>query len=746
VRPRAPLLVALAVLTTAAAPGVSHSRAIASAADRDANGIFDSLDAKLARAGASGRMRVIVSLKHRATPAAVAGLEEAVGGTVQVRARYSIIPAFAATMTKRQIELTAAQPGVAHVELDGVTHAFNDQSEASFGVTKARIDDPALDGQGLVAAVVDTGIDTSHVDLNGGKVVAFADCTRAVPASCVDAPAYDDNGHGTHVSATIAGDGEGTPDHRYQGVAPRANLVGVKVLAADGSGSEDQLVSGVQWVVDHRLTYGIKVLSVSLGGGECTDGLEASSQALNAAVAAGITVAVAAGNSGPSSCTVAWPGGASEAITVGAMADTGASAPGCSREDCRDGFKEAFFSSRGPTGDGRVKPDVSAPGVDITSAAAGTGNGYVALSGTSMATPFVAGVALLMLDQNPALTPAQIKQALMGTAVDWGAPGADNTYGAGRLDAYAALRAVGAPIASPPAAPAHLSFEGSLPPAGGWTDVPLDVVGTGFPLAATFVGPSGAARLTLLNSSRAAVAASLPPADEQQELGYQPPSSGRYLLRITSVGSGGSYVLDLSGAFSVVPTNVAAPAILGVARERATLTALAGAWASTVPLRSYSFVWQRCARNATRCRAIPRATSATYRARRADVGKALRVVVTASNHVGSASARSSPLVISALRARNRKPPTISGIAKVGQTLRAQSGVWAGTRPLTFRYQWSRCGSKSCQPVGGATQTTYTLRRIDVGERLRVRLGASNARLLGGGQASRTSQPTRIVGR
>ena len=122
------------------------------------------------------------------------------------------------------------------------------------------------------------------------------------------------------------------------------------------------------------------------------------------------------------------------------------------------GFYLASFSSRGPTLDGRIKPDVVAPGVSVTSAAANTTNGYAIYSGTSMATPFVVGVSLLMRDANPSLTPQQIKDAITSTAEDWGPAGPDGDYGAGRLDAYAALRSVGAPLGATGAdrAGAHL--------------------------------------------------------------------------------------------------------------------------------------------------------------------------------------------------------------------------------------------------------------------------------------------------
>ena len=215
------------------------------------------------------------------------------------------------------------------------------------------------------------------------------------------------------------------------------------------------VTAGIDWVVANKATYGIEAINLSLGTAGCSNGSDATSLAVNNAHNQGIVVGVAAGNSGPGTCTIGSPGAAANALTVGAMADMGV-----------NGFKQAYFSSRGKTADGRLKPDVSAPGVSITSAAAGTGNGYTIFSGTSMATPFTVGVALLMRDANPAFTPQQVKSTITGTAVDWARGGDDKTpgttgqdidYGWGRLDGYAAIEAAkGVDIGTPPPGPTHL--------------------------------------------------------------------------------------------------------------------------------------------------------------------------------------------------------------------------------------------------------------------------------------------------
>ena len=237
-------------------------------------------------------------------------------------------------------------------------HALNDSAQASFGVTKARIDDPALDGDGdgnpnvycpadLVAAVIDTGIDASHVDLDGGKVLAWKDYVngRTTP--------YDDNGHGSHVSGTIAGDGDGRADHLYKGVAP-----GGRPHRPQGAGLGRQrlfsdVISALDWIVANKATYGIEAANLSLGANGCNNGTDLTSQAIHArgrgrASSSRSRPATPA----PGTCTVGTPGAAPAALTVGAMTDP---EPG--------GFYLASFSSRGPTADGRIKPDVVAPGV-----------------------------------------------------------------------------------------------------------------------------------------------------------------------------------------------------------------------------------------------------------------------------------------------------------------------------------------------------------------------------------------------
>ncbi len=385
----------------AAPPG--HPGAVK--ADLDGNKLFDDLEAKLVGLPDDGKLSAIVTLTAGASSTRIEALTKRIGH-FPVSHRLSLIDAFAATLSKGQINALARTPEVIHVEENSEVNTTNDGSKPSFGLTKAQMDS-GLDGDGdgspnvysrndLVAAVLDTGLDAAHRDLDGGKVIGFKDFVNGRTAP------YDDHGHGTHVAATLAGDGEARADRLYRGVAPAAALVGVKVLNSYGSGSMADVAAALDWVVANKTTYGIEAINLSLATTGCANGTDATSTAVNRAHDYGLLVAVAAGNRGPGTCTIGAPAAASKAITVGAMADSATNTG-------EFGFRQTYFSGRGPTADGRIKPDISGPGLYITSAKFGTADAYTTMSGTSMATPFVAGVALLMREVNPGLTPQQVK-------------------------------------------------------------------------------------------------------------------------------------------------------------------------------------------------------------------------------------------------------------------------------------------------------------------------------------------------
>ncbi len=254
------------------------------------------------------------------------------------------------------------------------------------------------DGTGTKVAVLDTGIDTTHPDLDGGKVIAAQNFSS-------DSDTVDHFGHGTHVASIVAGTGEGSPTVR-KGVAPGASLLNGKVLDQNGSGNFDQIIAGLQWAADQ----GADVANMSLGTHSPSDGNDPLVQAVDQiSESSGMLIVIAADNIGPGDSTITSPGWADEALTVGAV----------SKQDVLAGF-----SSRGPRlGDYGIKPDITAPGVDIIAArAAGTNIGpivdgnYQMLSGTSMAAPHTAGAAAIMAQRFPSYTNKQLKDALISTA------------------------------------------------------------------------------------------------------------------------------------------------------------------------------------------------------------------------------------------------------------------------------------------------------------------------------------------
>ena len=280
-------------------------------------------------------------------------------------------------------------------------------------------------GEDTTIAILDTGVDFNHeslddlddnpdtddpkiaVDSDGMLAFYNANTDKEYP----DEQPHDSGSHGTHCAGIAAG--TGGPSGNYAGVAPQANLVGVIALDG-GSGDEGDLLRAVDWTIENKERFSIDVMSLSLGGpivipGATNNGDSSISQALDVAVEAGIVTVVAIGNGNlgiaahPASAS--YPGDSVKAITVGSV---------------NDDHNREIYSSRGPTGDGRLKPDVMAPGGAIMSARAGSGDGYVSYSGTSMASPHVAGVAALMIQANPDVAPTSdtdyVKQILRETS------------------------------------------------------------------------------------------------------------------------------------------------------------------------------------------------------------------------------------------------------------------------------------------------------------------------------------------
>ncbi|KRF35555.1 peptidase [Terrabacter sp. Soil810] len=312
---------------------------------------------------------------------------------------------------------TAAGAKIEKIWLDAKAYATLDQSTKQVNADKAWAE--GLKGAGTKVAVLDTGADAEHPDLQG-RIVASKDFTGSAGGALSDV-----HGHGTHTASTVGGSGAAS-DGVEKGVAPETQLLIGKVLGDNGGGSDSMIIGGMEWAV----SQGADVVSMSLGSNgapaACNDPMSSAAQEL--ATTSSTLFVIAAGNTGSANNTVSAPGCAPAVLTVGAV----------DRQDV-----PAWFSSRGPTAvDHTLKPEISAPGVGITAARSGGrgDNAYVAMSGTSMATPHVAGAAAIVKQTHPTWTGQQLKAALVSSAKS-DVPGDVRAQGAGRLDVIAAAKA-----------------------------------------------------------------------------------------------------------------------------------------------------------------------------------------------------------------------------------------------------------------------------------------------------------------
>ncbi|MEU5889273.1 S8 family peptidase [Streptomyces sp. NPDC047461] len=328
----------------------------------------------------------IVTLKKgstgfRSTSAAGKNLVKEYGGAVK-KTFGTALNGYSATLSAAEAKRLAADPAVASVEQNQRVHVDATQSSAPWGLD--RIDQAALPlsgtytypdtaGAGVTAYVIDTGVRITHAQISGRASYGY----DAVDG---DTTASDGNGHGTHVATTIAGS--------TYGVAKKAKIVAVRVLDNAGSGTTAGVVAGIDWVTANH--SGPSVANMSLGGGAST----ALDTAVRNSIASGVTYAVAAGNSSANASSYS-PARVTEAITVGATTSTDA---------------RASYSNYGSV------LDIFAPGSSITAGWYTSDTATNTISGTSMATPHVAGAAAVYLAGHTSSTPAQVATALTGGA------------------------------------------------------------------------------------------------------------------------------------------------------------------------------------------------------------------------------------------------------------------------------------------------------------------------------------------
>ena len=348
---------------------------------------------------ANEELPVIIQLKREDKR-----LEEGIMSlSTKVKKRLPLINGIACNLDIESIYRLASNPNVEFISFDAEVYALLDISvptmEAQFP------HDQGYKGKGITIAVIDTGV-APHQDLTlpDNRIVGFKDFVNNKNEP------YDDNGHGTHVAGIIAGNGYSSRG-KYTGIAPEANILAIKALNKRGSGNMSDIIAAVEYVIETKDKHNTKILNLSFGSPtNMSYEKDPLCKSVREAKNAGLIVVAAAGNSGPNERTIVSPGISPDVITVGAVDDKRTIDPS---DD-----EIAFFSSRGPTREGLIKPDVVAPGVNINSLSNTELDGYKKMSGTSMATPLISGSIALLLDKHGDLSPDEVKQMLMDSCID----------------------------------------------------------------------------------------------------------------------------------------------------------------------------------------------------------------------------------------------------------------------------------------------------------------------------------------
>jgi len=596
--------------------------------------------------------RYIVQTDPGAVGAAIA---DAGVASSAVSARYSrVLKGFAAELTAAQVAELDADPTVTSIVPDTPTQASTIQLDPPYGLD--RIDQREVSGDaryhydttgaGVTAFVVDTGLRFSHSEFSGRARSGWDFIDD-------DADASDCAGHGTHVAGTIGGE--------TYGVAKDVEFVSLRVWGCNGSGWMSDMVAALDWAVANK-PAGPAVVNISGGGGADA----AMNQAVLNTVAAGIPVVVAGMNNNSDACSVS-PASAPSAITAGAV-------------DSVD--QRASFSNYGSC------IDLFAPGVGTISSTMQSDYSSGTMSGTSMATPHVAGIVARYQESNPTATVAQVTAAVLGAAT----PGVvGDPVGSPNLLAYVA-----------PPAPAPTTLTGATPTITGTARV-----------GATLTAAPGtwSPQPVALSYQWKRDGSVLPGATAATYTPVAADSGTTLTVTVTGTKTGYTTLSKSSAGVSVTPglmTSMPTPTITGTLTVGSTLTANPGTWDAGTTL---SYQWKKNGGVY-----ISGATAKTYVLKAADTGATLTVSVTATKPGYSPATKTSATTAAITDAAvlTGPTPTITGTATVGQRLTAVPGTWAPA-PVALAYQWKRGGVA----ISGATASTYTLVAADAGAAITV---------------------------
>ncbi len=363
-----------------------------------------------------------------------ATLVEDIGG--RITSVLQIVNGVGADLTPTQYQSLSNDPAILaitrNVVVRGVDHTKENKKEDKHAIPATNYPEvvgadvvwkAGITGEGVTVAVIDSGLDDlegleQNIPGKNDRIIAWMDFVDGKPKP------VDKNGHGTHIAGIIANNQIGD-DGEWNGVSPGVNLVGIRVLNKDGVGTYEQVIQGIQWVIEHKEEYNIRVINLSLVSFvQSPYWADPLNQAVMHAWANDIVVVVAAGNGGPEPMSIGVPGNNPYVITVGAFTDN------YTPFDWGDDYITPF-SAAGPTLDGFVKPDVVAPGAHIHSLVEKGDHlikqypdtylykNYASIAGTSQAAAIVSGIAALTLDKNPDLTPNQVKHRIMYSSALW---------------------------------------------------------------------------------------------------------------------------------------------------------------------------------------------------------------------------------------------------------------------------------------------------------------------------------------